>query len=91
MERPVARRVVVRGRVQGVFFRDSTRRLAQQLGVVGWVRNTADGAVEAHVEGDSAGVAQLIEFMGQGPPHAVVSRVDVSEAVSEAPPSFTIR
>jgi acylphosphatase len=78
----VRRRVIVRGYVQGVFFRDSTRREAQRRGVAGWVCNRADGAVEAVFEGASAEVDALVEFCRRGPRGADVADVEViSEAV----------
>jgi acylphosphatase len=61
------KRVVVSGRVQGVFFRDTTRRRAEGAGVAGWVRNTPDGTVEAVFEGDPEAVEQLVEFARRGP------------------------
>ena len=73
------RRVVARGRVQGVFFRETTRRAAEEQGVAGWVRNRADGAVEAVLEGEEAAVQHVLEVMRSGPPGAVVERVDASE------------
>ena len=75
----VACQVVVRGRVQGVFFRASTQERASSLGVVGWVRNTADGSVEAWFEGSSAAVEQLLGWVrAGGPPAAEVDDLDVS-------------
>lgn len=71
----VARHVTVTGRVQGVFFRAWTKEQAQSLGVSGWVRNTPDGHVEAHVEGDDAAVGQMLERMRRGPPSAKVEDV----------------
>jgi acylphosphatase len=82
---------VVRGFVQGVFFRDSTRRLAQRHGVVGWVANRADGAVEAVFEGDEADVERLVEFMRSGPRGAQVQAVDVSEEQPEGLSGFGVR
>ena len=75
----IRRRVVARGRVQGVFFRETTRRAAEEQGVAGWVRNRADGAVEAVLEGEEAAVERVLEVMRSGPPGAVVERVDASE------------
>ncbi|MGH3499980.1 MAG: acylphosphatase [Nocardioidaceae bacterium] len=75
----VRRRVVVHGRVQGVFFRDSCRRKAEGAGVRGWVGNRPDGAVEAVFEGEDAAVSALCEWCREGPPQAQVDRVDVSE------------
>ncbi len=71
-------RVVVEGRVQGVCFRAETRRAALKLGVSGWVRNLADGRVEALFEGDAASVDAALEWCRQGPALARVSRVTVS-------------
>ena len=68
-------RLIVEGRVQGVWFRDSTRREALSLGVFGWVRNRPDGTVEVQVEGPEDGVRRLTEWCQQGPPAAKVTRV----------------
>lgn len=78
MESMVRAHLIVSGRVQGVFFRDETRRAANRLGVGGWVRNKADGSVEAVVEGPHADVAALIEWCRQGSPMARVDRVDIT-------------
>jgi acylphosphatase len=75
-------RVRVEGRVQGVFFREATRREALALGVSGWVRNCADGSVQAVFEGDAKAVEQAIDFVRRGPEWARVSRVEVTD---EAP------
>ena len=69
--------VVVSGRVQGVWFRESARRRAVELGVVGWVRNLPDSRVEAVFEGDEAAVRAAVDFMRDGPPHAHVGDVQV--------------
>jgi len=87
----IARRVRVTGRVQGVFFRAWTRDEARRLGVNGWVRNCADGSVEAHVEGDEAQVQALIERLQQGPRQARVDRLDVTEVPPEQAASFEVR
>ena len=87
----VRRRVVVRGRVQGVFFRDSTRRLALRHGVAGWVRNNPDGSVEAVLEGRADDVARLVAFCREGPRGAVVEAVEVSEQEPEGIQGFTVR
>jgi len=71
-------RIIVTGLVQGVFFRDSTRRKAQELQVTGIVRNRPDGTVEIICEGDDEGVKKLIEWSGRGPRGAYVEHVDVS-------------
>lgn len=72
-----ALRVVVSGRVQGVFFRDSCRRLAGERGVCGWVRNRPDGAVEAWFEGEARAVDDLVTWCRSGPPHALVTSISV--------------
>jgi acylphosphatase len=79
----IRRRIVVHGHVQGVFFRDSTRRLAEREGVAGWVRNRADGAVEAVFEGEPHGVERLVAFVGEGPRDAQVDRAEVTEEEPE--------
>jgi acylphosphatase len=84
------RRVVVRGHVQGVFFRDSTRRLAERHGVAGWVRNRPDGAVEAVLEGDSDSVDRLVRFVREGPRGARVDGVEVHEETDEGLVGFAI-
>jgi acylphosphatase len=86
----VRRRVVVRGRVQGVFFRDTTRRLALEHGVSGWVRNTWEGTVEAAFEGPPEAVERLVEFAHRGPSGALVERVDVFEENEEGLTGFSI-
>ncbi len=75
-------RVLVEGRVQGVWFRESTREEAERRGVRGWVRNLADGRVEAVFEGEPAGVDALVRWVRRGPERALVTEVTVS---SEAP------
>jgi len=68
-------RLVIEGRVQGVFFRDSTRKEALSLGVCGWVKNRSDGTVEALLEGPEDKVKKLVQWCQQGPPYAQVTRV----------------
>jgi len=70
-------RLVIHGRVQGVFFRDSMRREAQRLGVAGWVRNRSDGSVEAAVHGESADVDAIVRWARRGPERAQVERVEI--------------
>lgn len=70
--------VYISGRVQGVFFRAATRNHAIQHNVTGWVRNLADGRVEAVFEGDKQGVDAIIEFCKRGPPAAHVQKLDVT-------------
>lgn len=71
-------RIIVSGRVQGVFFRDHTRRWASSLDLNGWVRNLRDGRVEALAEGDKENIEELINRLQQGPPLAQVENVEVS-------------
>jgi len=87
----VRKRVVVHGRVQGVFFRDSARRQASSRGVAGWVTNRPDGAVEAVFEGEPDSVDSLVRFMREGPRGADVSDVEVSEEEPEGLSGFEIR
>ena len=91
MRERAARRVVVHGAVQGVFFRDTTRRRAQSRGVTGWVRNRSDGAVEALFEGDADAVDAMVAFVHDGPRGADVERVDVQDAEPEGHDAFEIR
>ena len=88
---PVARRAVVHGRVQGVFFRRAAADEARRLGVAGWVRNTFEGTVELHAEGDPAAVEALLRFARTGPPGARVDRVDVADAELEGHRGFAVR
>jgi len=87
----IRRRVIVRGLVQGVFFRDSTRRLAQRHGVSGWVANRADGAVEAVFEGQADAVERLVAFSREGPRGAQVESVEVTEEEPEGLSGFAVR
>jgi acylphosphatase len=87
----IRRRVVVHGHVQGVFFRDSTRRLGEREGVAGWVTNRADGAVEAVFEGEPDAVERLIRFARDGPRGASVERVDIVEEEPEGLRGFAVR
>jgi len=70
-------RLVIHGRVQGVFFRDSMRREAQRLGVAGWVCNCSDGTVEAAVQGDPTDVDAIVRWAHRGPERAQVERVEI--------------
>jgi acylphosphatase len=79
-EERVTRRLAVRGRVQGVGFRYAMVRAAVRFGINGWVRNRADGTVEALVQGTPAAVEAIIAWARRGPDAAVVESVDVTEA-----------
>jgi acylphosphatase len=74
-----------------VFFRDTTRRLAERHGIAGWVRNNWDGTVEAVLEGDGEAVERLVAFMRDGPRGAQVDRVDVSDEPEEGLAGFDVR
>lgn len=84
--------VVVRGRVQGVGFRDATRREARLLGLSGWVRNRNDGGVEVEAEGTEIALAEMESFLRRGPRGANVTGLDVFwEAAKNDLPPFEIR
>jgi len=87
----IRKRAIVHGRVQGVFFRDTTRRQAAPRGLGGWVRNLPDGTVEAVFEGDPDAVEALLAFCREGPRGAHVERVDVSEEEPEGLDVFDVR
>jgi acylphosphatase len=87
----VAREVVVHGRVQGVFFRDSARREAQRRGLTGWVRNCPDGTVQAWFEGDADEVAEMVRWCTEGPRHAEVDDVEVREVPPASLSDFRVR
>ena len=84
-------RAVVRGRVQGVGFRDATVSRARELGVLGWVRNGDDGAMLVHAEGPERAVEQLVAFLHNGPPPARVREVAIDEVPAEGHEQFAIR
>jgi acylphosphatase len=87
----VRRRVIVHGRVQGVWFRGATEAEARAAGVAGWVRNRADGSVEAVFEGPAERVARLVDFCGRGPRAARVDRVETFEEAPEGLVAFEVR
>ena len=70
---------VVTGRVQGVGYRYTTQRVGQRLGLVGWVRNEADGSVTVRAQGDSETVSRFIDFLDEGPPAARVETATVTD------------
>lgn len=71
--------MVADGRVQGVFFRDSTRREASRLGLTGWVTNRADGKVEAELQGPPEALEEMVAFCRRGPGHADVRDLEVTD------------
>ncbi len=85
------KRVVAHGRVQGVFFRDTTRRRAESLGVAGWVSNRDDGAVEAVFEGAEDAVDALVELCRRGPGRAEVTDLEVFDEEPEGLEGFRVR
>lgn len=87
----VRRRVVVDGRVQGVFFRDSCQRMAYSAGVNGWVRNRNDGRVEAVFEGDPEAVDRMVGWCRQGPRRADVVDVEVIQEEPQGESGFRVR
>ena len=91
MSETVRSRVVVRGHVQGVFFRDTCRREARERGVAGWVTNRPDGAVEAVFEGEADAVRALVEWCGEGTRGARVESVDETREEPEGLTGFDVR
>jgi len=87
----VRRRVIVHGRVQGVWYRDSCRREAESSGVAGWVRNRPDGTVEAAFEGTRAAVDALVAWCRTGPIRARVVRVEEIEERPTGDAGFGVR
>jgi acylphosphatase len=81
MENNIRVRLILEGRVQGVWFRESTRREASRLGVVGWVKNRSDGKVEVVAEGSKEAVRNLVNWCHHGPATAKVNRVRETEEV----------
>jgi acylphosphatase len=89
-EPTVRRRVVVSGRVQGVWFRDSCERIAAEHGVAGWVRNLPDLRVEAMLEGPARAVEAVVAWCHEGPPRAHVTSVDVRDEPLEGATDFRV-
>jgi acylphosphatase len=87
----IRNRVLISGRVQGVAYRDACRKMAEQHGVTGWVRNLPDGRVEAVFEGKPDEVRHLVDWSRQGPPFAEVADVDVAAEEPEGMSEFQIR
>ena len=85
------RRVVVRGRVQGVFFRAEAQARAESLGIAGWIRNAEDGSVEAAFEGDEERVHSLVDWCRRGPGGAQVDDVEVEPEEPVGETGFRVR
>ena len=83
-------RILVSGVVQDVWYRDSLRRRAEELGVVGWVRNLSDGRVEAQLQGPADQVEKCLDYARSGPPRAKVNDVQMTEAPQEDCQHFEI-
>ena len=88
--RVIRRKVIVQGHVQGVFFREATRRRAVTAGVAGWARNLPDGSVVAVFEGEAGAVEELIAFCHEGPRGARVDWVDVASEEPEGLTGFAV-
>ena len=87
----MSKRVVAKGRVQGVFFRDTVRNAAEREGVAGWVRNNPDGTVEALFEGRPDAVERLVSLARAGPPGARVEALEVVEEPDQGIEGFRVR
>jgi acylphosphatase len=87
----MATRLVIKGKVQGVFFRAWSTAQARALNLKGWVRNRTDGSVEMLIDGAATNVAQMITLCHQGPPTAKVERVETHSTSEEAPDGFEKR
>jgi acylphosphatase len=87
----IRRRVLISGRVQGVGYRDTCRRVASERGVTGWVRNVGDGRVEAVFEGTEEQVDGMVEWAGQGPGIAAVADIAVQTEPAEGLTEFVVR
>lgn len=83
--------VIVRGRVQGVYFRDYTKRQAQDLSVNGWVRNLPDRSVEAVIEGEAGSVEAMLAWLHGGSPRSTVTAVETEEEEARGEQGFVIR
>ena len=82
--------LLIKGKVQGVYFRASAKEVADVLGLVGWIRNTADGHVEARVTGTPFQLQDFQDWCRKGPSGAFVTSVDVEEKDEESFPNFKI-
>ena len=90
-DKTVTRQLRIHGRVQGVYYRASMVAEATRLGLHGWVRNRADGSVEALAPGGAPAVQALVDWARRGPPQALVERVDVADAEPQTLPPFEQR
>jgi acylphosphatase len=90
-DRTIRRRVIVHGDVQGVFFRDTTEKWANEHGIAGWVRNRDDGTVEAVLEGVEDRMDRVLGLLETGPPGARVDRIEISEENPTGIDGFEVR
>ena len=86
-----ARHLLVKGKVQGVFYRASARKVARSAGISGWIRNTPEGHVEAQINGPEDKLEEFIRWCRQGPPEAIVTDVIIHHATQTDLSDFTIR
>jgi acylphosphatase len=91
VQSPIARRLVIHGRVQGVFFRATVQEAAERAGVAGWATNRPDGTVEVHLEGDPDAVAEVERACATGPPAADVTRVEACDVAVDRLTGFGTR
>lgn len=82
---------LIRGRVQGVYYRQGTAEQAERLALAGWVRNLADGRVEAWIEGEEVAVRQLADWLWRGPERAQVEAVELEERPAQGFTEFSVR
>jgi acylphosphatase len=82
--------IIIKGKVQGVFYRATAKETAVKMGLTGWVKNTAEGNVEAMVTGDAEEVQKFIDWCRQGPPRAVVTELTTEEKVLKVFDHFQI-
>ncbi|MCJ7420824.1 acylphosphatase [Sphingomicrobium astaxanthinifaciens] len=87
----VARHLHITGKVQGVFYRATTKQEAERRGVAGWVRNCEDGSVEAHVEGSRIALDELVDRLSDGPPAARVAAVEAEDVDPQGCEGFSIK
>ena len=82
--------LLIKGKVQGVFYRATARDMAEAFGITGWIKNTGEGDVEAVATGNEDQLQQFVDWCKAGPPHAIVTRVSVKEMEDEAFEKFRI-
>jgi len=85
------KRIQIKGKVQGVFFRKSTEEQARQLGITGWVQNERDGSVLTEIEGTATAIAQMEQWLHQGPERARVDEVIIVEGEVKGYRDFEVR